>query len=105
MDPSIYGGLFAITRAAIGGGCTFAATLIERRWGRAKRDMRNLADQVAAYYQLERLYKEEVAGITGRASKTIMEQMRARVAESGMYVRPTMTSDQAKKIKINWTTD
>ena len=57
MDSSVYNGLFAIAGAAVGGGCTVAATLIERRWSTAKRDIRNLADQVASYYQLERLYK------------------------------------------------
>ena len=102
MDPSVYNGLFAIAGAAVGGGCTVAATLIERRWGTAKRDIRNLADQVASYYQLERLYKEEIAELTGKASKTIMEQMRARVTEGGTYVRPTMTSAEAMKLLSKW---
>ena len=102
MDPSVYNGLFAIAGAAVGGGCTVAATLIERRWSTAKRDIRNLADQVASYYQLERLYKEEIAELTGKASKTIMEQMRARVMEDGTYVRPTMTSTEAMKLLSKW---
>jgi len=102
MDPSVYSGLFAIAVAAVGGGCTVAATFIERRWGRAKRDIRNLADQVAAYHQFERLYKDEMAGLTGKAPKTIMEQMRARVEESGAYVRPTMTSSEAAKLQAKW---
>jgi hypothetical protein len=73
MEPSNYSGLFAIAGAAVGGGCTVAATLVDRRWGRIKRDVRRLADQVAAYCQLEQLYKEELEMITGKSSKTIME--------------------------------
>ena len=102
MDPSVYNGLFAIAGAAVGCGCTVAATLIERRWSTAKRDIRNLADQVASYYQLERLYKEEIAELTGKASKTIMEQMRARATESGTYMHPAMTSAEAIKLLSKW---
>lgn len=102
MDPSVYNGLFAIAGASVGGGCTVAATLIERRWSKARRDIRNLADQVASYHQLERLYKEELAQLTGKAAKTVMEQMRTRVAESGTYVRPTMTSAEAMKLLSKW---
>lgn len=102
MDPSLYSGLFAIGGAAVGGVCTVAATFIERRWSRANREIRDLADQVAAYYQLERLYKNEMAELTGKAPKTIMEQMRTRVEENGMYVRPTMTSGEAAKVQAKW---
>jgi hypothetical protein len=52
MDASIYSGLFALAGAAVGGASTIAATLIERRWGRAKRGIRTLADQVAAFHHL-----------------------------------------------------
>jgi hypothetical protein len=102
MDASIYSGLFALAGAAVGGASTIAATLIERRWARAKRDIRNLADQVAAFHQLERLYKDEMAALTGNAPKTILEQMRARVAEDPKFVRPTMTSENARKIRAEW---
>lgn len=102
MDPIFYSGLFAIAGAVVTGGFTLAATLIERRWGQAYRDIRALADQVEAYHQLESLYKDEMAMLTGKASKTVMEQMRKRVADYGLFVRPTMTSEQAKKIRAKW---
>lgn len=102
MDPHVYSGLFAIAGAAVGGGCTVAATFIEHRWSRAKRDILNLADQVAAYYQLERLYKDEIAELTGKAPKRIMEEMRTRVQENGAYARPTMTSNEAARLRAKW---
>jgi hypothetical protein len=105
MDASFYSGFAAVAGAAIGGACTVAATMFERRWGRAKRDVRNLADQVAAYYQLEQLYKEELAAITGKAPKTIMEQMRTRVAADEKYVRPCMTSRGALKLRSCWNAE
>ena len=46
--------------------------MIERRWGQAYRDIRALADQVEAYHQLESLYKDELTMLTGKASKTVM---------------------------------
>jgi len=102
MDTTIYNGLFAIAGAAVGGLCTVAASLIERRWDRAKRDIQTLTEQVEAYYQLERLYKQEMAVLTGKSAKTVMEQMRTQVAENKLLARPTMTSDQAKRIRDKW---
>jgi hypothetical protein len=104
MDPILYSSLFAAAGAVVTGGFTLAATLIERRWGQAYRDIRALTDQVEAYHQLESLYKDEMAMLTGKASKTVMEQMRKRVAEHGLFVRPTLTSEQARKIRANWVT-
>ena len=104
MDPHITSGLFAIGGALVGGLIMLAATRIERRWDRAKRDIVKLCDQVSAFYQLEQLYKEEVAKLSasGKSGKTIMEEMRAKVAESGAYERPAMTSIAASKIKRDW---
>ena len=104
MDPQITWGLFALGGALLGGLITLAATRIDRRWDRAKRQIVQLSDQVAAFYQLEQLYKDELANLStnGEAATTIMKKMRSRVSESGEYERPAMTSLEASKIKREW---
>lgn len=104
MDAQVVSGLFALAGALLGGMISYATTRIDRRWARAERTIRQLCDQVAAYYQLEQLYKDEVARLdpSGRSAKIIMEDMRTRVSHSGEFVRPSMTSLEATKRLSEW---
>ena len=104
MDTELTAGLFALAGALLGGLISYATTRIDRRWGRAERHIGQLCDQVAAYYQLEQLYKEELALLdpSRRSAKTIMEEMRTRVAQSGEFERPQMTSLAATKLRREW---
>lgn len=105
MGSEVISGLFALSGALLGGLISYATTRIDRRWGRAERHIAQLCDQVAAYYQLEQLYKEELAKLdpAGRSAKTIMEDMRTRVAQSGEFERPSMTSLSATRLRREWT--
>lgn len=104
MDASIVSGLFLIAGVLLGGLISYATTRIDRRWSRAERVIVQLCDQVAAYYQLEQLYKDEVARLepSDRSPKTIMEEMRSRVAQSGEFERPSMTANAAAKLRREW---
>lgn len=104
MENQIISGLFILAGALLGGLISYATTRADRRWGRAERDIAQLCDQVAAYYQLEQLYKDELARLdgTGRSAKRIMEEMRSRVAQSGEFERPFMTSLAATKLRREW---
>lgn len=104
MESQIISGLFALAGALLGGLITYATTRIDRRWARAERTIAQLCDQVAAYYQLEQQYKDELARVdgAGRSAKTIMEEMRSRVAQSGEFKRPFMTSLAATKLRREW---
>ena len=104
MGSEIVAGLFALSGALLGGLISYATTRIDRRWGRAERQIARLCDQVSAYYQLEQLYKEQLAVFdpAGRSPKTIMEDMRAKVAQSGEFERPSITSLAAVKIRREW---
>ena len=90
--------------ALAGGLITFATVRIDRNWDRAKIDIARLCDQVSAYHQLEKLYKSELARAEGkgRSEKTVMEEMRARVADGGEHIRPTMTSHAAHELRRQW---
>ncbi|MDP3092294.1 MAG: hypothetical protein Q8N04_16600 [Nitrospira sp.] len=104
MDSQIISGLFALAGALLGGLISYATTRIDRRWGRAERQIAQLCDQVSAYHQLEKLYKEELVRLdpTGRSAKTILEDMRALVAQSGDFEHPEMTSLSVAKIRREW---
>lgn len=104
MDTSIVSGMFALGGAVIGGFTTYMTAHVDRRWGRARRQITQLCDQVSAYYQLEALYKVRLAEADpdGRSPKTIMEAMRAHVAETGEYERPSITSAGAARIRKEW---
>ncbi len=102
MDSQIVLGLFALAGTLLGGLISYATTRIDRRWNRAERQIAQLCDQVAAYYQLEQLYKEELSRLCGRNPMTIMADMRSKVAQSGEYERPSLTSLAAIKIRREW---
>ena len=104
MSPEVTAGVFALTGTVLGGLISYAAARIDRRWGRAERQIAHLCDQVSAYYQLEQLYKDELARLdpSGRAAKTVMEDMRSKVAVSGEFERPSLTSLAASKIRREW---
>ena len=102
MDSQIVSGLFALAGALLGGLISYATTRIDRRWSRAERQIAQLCDQIAAYYQLEQLYKEELSRLDGRSPKSIMEDMRSKVAQSGEFERPSLTSLAATKIRREW---
>ena len=104
MDDQIISGLFVLAGTLMGGLISYATTRIDRRWSRAERHIARLCDQVAAFYQLEQLYKEELALLDpkGRSAKTILEEMRSRVSETGEFERPSMTSLAATKLRREW---
>lgn len=90
MSEPVVTGLFALGGAIIGGLFTYLAARVGQHWIKAQRDIARLCDEVAAYYQLEQLYKDEVAALShgGRSAATVMKEMRSKVAESGEFERP-----------------
>ena len=98
-------GSFALAGALIGGLVTYMAARVGHRWDRAQRQIIRLCDQVSSFYQLEQLYKVELAKLDpqGRSSETIMKDFRSRVEQSGEYERPSMTSLAANKLRREWS--
>ena len=61
MSEHVVTGLLTLEGAVSGGLFTYLAARVSHRWAKAQRDIARLCDEVAAYYELEQLYKEEVA--------------------------------------------
>ena len=74
---------------------------VGHKWTGAKKDIKNVCDQVSSYWQLEKLYKEEVAKYTNEAAQTVLVRMRDRVRtlENGRFVKIEMTTNDAESIK------
>ena len=72
---------------------------------KAQKKILQLCEQVSSFYQLEQLYKDELARLdpSGRSGKTTMECMRSRVEELGEFKRPTMTTGEVNKIRSEWS--
>ena len=66
-----------------------------------KDDLQKLSDQVAAYHQLESDLCEELTQYSDILVKTLKTQFRDKV-DSALSVRPSMTANQATKIKTKW---
>ncbi|WP_144244453.1 hypothetical protein [Pseudohaliea rubra] len=104
MNENIITGFFTLAGTIAGGLFAYLAARVGHRWDKAQRDIARLCDEVAAYYELEQLYKEEVAisSQDAKSAATIMREMRSRVAESGEFKRPSMTSYAAHKLRREW---
>ena len=61
-----------------------------------KRDLRRAYGQVAAYYELETIAADELASLTGKASKTVKSEMRDEVKARGLD-RPEWTRNECER--------
>ena len=98
MNDTIINGLFTLSGVLIGSASSFFATRDARRMAKLESLVSKLAEQVASYWELEKHYSEEVATLSGKNSKTVLNEFRERV-ESEERERPTMTAKQADGIK------
>ena len=85
----------------LSGDCSRVSQL---KWVMTKKEqIRILCDQVSAYHKLEEYYKAELSKLNNKSEKTIMEEMRSKVQEIESFERPTMTANQANKIKTKYS--
>jgi len=64
--------------------------------GRLDKELRRAYGQVMAYYELESIAAEELASLTGKASKTIKSEMRDEVRSRGLD-RPEWTRNECER--------
>lgn len=98
MNDTIINGLFTLAGVVIGSASSFFATRDTRRMAKLESLIARLTGQVASYWELEKLYSEEVAKLTSRNPKTVLNEFREKV-EDEERERPTMTAKQADGIK------
>jgi ABC-type uncharacterized transport system ATPase subunit len=105
MTTELVVGLFAVLGAVVGGLFTYLAARVGHDWDTVKNDVARLCDQVIAYHTLEELYKDELARLDPSRGKpkTVQQEMRESVQGKSGVVRPTMTANEARKLKDRWT--
>ena len=97
MSDSIITGLFTLSGTLLGGIITFLIQKKSDEFNRLKSDVKMLSRQIIAYWNLEKMYSEELGAKTSMAKKTILQNFRDKVEKAGIE-RPTLTEKEAKKI-------
>lgn len=103
MSEQILSALLTALGVIVGSLITYFSTRDQKLVKKAEKQIIILCSQVEAFYRLEQLYSAEIAMLDpGKGKqKTILEDMRSQVASED-YVRPSMTSNEARKIRLQW---
>lgn len=99
MNESIINGLFALTGTLIGGLISYFIARNEKDMKILKAQVNILSKQVISYWNLEKLYSEEVGRLNAKSAKTVLQEYREKI-ESMDFERPTMTEKEAKRILL-----
>ena len=99
MNESIINGLFTLAGTLVGGLITFVIAKNAIDYKILKSHVSILSNQIISYWNLEKLYSEEISNLTSKAKKTVLQEHREKV-EGMDLVRPTMNEKEAKEILI-----
>ena len=97
MKESIVNGIFALSGTLLGGVISYIIARNAKELNILKSQVNILSKQVISYWNLEKLYSEEIGKLLSKPTKTILQEYRERI-ESMDLERPTMTEKEAKKI-------
>ena len=97
MDESIINGLFVIAGTMLGGLISYLTSRNAKEMKTLKTQVNNLTNQVVSYWNLEKLYSEEMSRSTSKPAITILKNFRDKVEDLNID-RPVMTEKEAKKI-------
>lgn len=97
MNESIINGIFALSGTMLGGFISYIIARNEKETKSLKTQVRMLSKQVISYWNLEKLYSEEIGKLVSKSAKTILQEYREKI-ESMDLERPTMTEKEAKRI-------
>lgn len=97
MNEVIIAGIFGVIGAFVGGGLSYLASRRQYKYDSIKKKTTKLAEQIKSYWNLENLYCEELAKITGKNSTTVKIEFRDKIVSQNL-ARPIMTETQANKI-------
>ena len=98
MNETVINGLFTLAGVLLGSLAPYLGARDARRMAKLESLLSRLTEQVASYWELEKLYSEEIAKLADKNSRTVLNEFRDKV-ESEERERPTMTAKQADGIK------
>ena len=96
-------GIFTVIGAIIGGFFSILSQIIINNKNKKKERFLELADQVRAYYNLEKEYIDflSINDPNKRAPMTIKKDFR-EIVQSKIGIRPEITENMSEKIKKEW---
>ena len=97
MNEYIVNGIFALSGTLVGGLISYFIARNAKEIKSLKSNVNILAKQVISFWNLEKLYTEELSKLISKPSKTIKEEFRAKIQIMD-FDRPTMTENEAKRI-------
>jgi len=97
MNESILNGIFALSGTLLGGVISFLMSRNANEIKTLKSQLNRLSKQIVSYWNLEKLYSDEISKVTSKPAKTVLQEFRERIEEMNLE-RPTMTEREAKKI-------
>lgn len=97
MNETIINGIFALSGALVGGLISYIIARSAKETKTLKSQVNMLSKQVISYWNLEKLYSEEINNLLSKPTKTILQEYREKI-ESMDLERPTMTQKEAYKI-------
>lgn len=90
-------GLFTILGTLLGGIISYMISRDSKETKTLKTQVNILSKQVISYWNLEKLYAEELGKYSSKPARTILQEYREKI-ESMDLERPTMTEKEANKI-------
>lgn len=97
MNESIINGFFTLSGTLLGGLITYFTTRDTKEIKSLKKQVKILSKQVISYWNLEKLYSEEIGKLVSKPARGILQEYREKI-ESMDFERPTMTEKEAKRI-------
>lgn len=97
MSESVITGIFALSGTLLGGLISYLIARNAKELKTLKSQVNNLSNQIISYWNLEKLYSEELSKIHSKAQKTVLQEYREKI-EAMDLDRPTMTEKEARKI-------
>lgn len=97
MNDSIINGIFALSGTLIGGLISYFIAKSAKETKTLKTQVSMLSKQIVSYWNLEKLYSEEIGHLVSKPAKTILQEYREKIEKMDLE-RPTMTEKEAKRI-------
>lgn len=97
MSEPIITGVFTLLGTVLGGLISYLIARNDKEIRSLKSKVKLLSKQVVSYWNLEKLYSDEVAKLLSKSTRTVLQEFREKI-ESMDLERPTMTEKEAKKI-------
>jgi len=99
MSEPIVTGLFTLLGTLLGGLISYFIARNAKELKILKSHVNILSNQIISYWNLEKLYSEEISKLTTKSQKTVLQEYREKI-EAMDLERPTMTEREVRKILI-----